>query len=134
MPLHDTTTLSGTIRHVFAHRFTIEADGQTHLADLGPKGADAFALAEDYLSKGLLDRALAEIRRVAVAGADPVQAALLTAVRESMAGAFSHTLWVAAILTALTLIPAYFLPRKQEKSHLLDDAEGDEVTAPVLMH
>jgi tetratricopeptide (TPR) repeat protein len=41
--------------------------------------ADAFALAEDYLSKGLLDRALGEIRRVAVAGADPVQAALLTA-------------------------------------------------------
>jgi len=41
--------------------------------------ADAFALAGDYLSKGLLDRALGEIRRVAVAGADPVQAALLTA-------------------------------------------------------
>jgi tetratricopeptide (TPR) repeat protein len=54
-------------------------------ADLQPKteepepAADAFALAEDYLSKGLLDRALAEIRRVAVAGADPVHAALLTA-------------------------------------------------------
>ena len=47
-------------------------------APAGPP-ADAFALAEDYLSKGLLDHALAEIRRVAVAGADPVQAALLTA-------------------------------------------------------
>src|SRR6185503_15223349 len=44
-----------------------------------PPAADAFALAEDYLSKGLLDRALGEIRRVAVAGADPVHAALLTA-------------------------------------------------------
>jgi tetratricopeptide (TPR) repeat protein len=40
--------------------------------------ADAFNLAEDFISKGLLDRALGEIRRVAVAGADPVEAALLT--------------------------------------------------------
>jgi EmrB/QacA subfamily drug resistance transporter len=63
------------------------------------------------------------------------QAALLSAVREAMAGAFSHTLWVAAILTALTLVPAFFLPRRHEASHLLDDG-GDEETehAAVLMH
>ncbi|WP_331293976.1 MULTISPECIES: hypothetical protein [Methylobacterium] len=45
MPLHETTALSGTIGQVFAHRFTIEADGETHLADLGPKGVDAFPIA-----------------------------------------------------------------------------------------
>ncbi len=49
------------------------------------------------------------------------------------ADAFAHTFWWAAILVTLTLVPAYFLPRKREKSHLLDD-EGGEQTAPVLMH
>lgn len=44
MPHHDTTALSGVIQHVFAHRFTVEAGGGTHLADLGPKGAEAFPL------------------------------------------------------------------------------------------
>ena len=29
MPLHDTTAFSGTVGHVFAHRFTVEADGET---------------------------------------------------------------------------------------------------------
>jgi hypothetical protein len=37
---------------------------------------------------------------------------------------------VALVLVALTLIPAYFLPRKHEESHLLDD-EGKE---PVAVH
>ena len=44
MPHHDTTALSGVIQHVFAHRFTVEAGDGTHLADLGPKGAEAFPL------------------------------------------------------------------------------------------
>jgi hypothetical protein len=46
MPHHDTVALTGTILNVFAHRFTLESDGRVHLADLGPKGAEAFALAE----------------------------------------------------------------------------------------
>ncbi len=37
-----------------------------------------FDLAEDYLSKGLFGRALAEVKRVAAAGGDPVDAALLS--------------------------------------------------------
>ena len=32
----------------------------------------------------------------------------------------SHTFWVAAVLVALALVPALFLPRKREESHLLD--------------
>jgi tetratricopeptide (TPR) repeat protein len=51
---------------------------QSAAAAPAPVPADSFALAEDFISKGLLDRALAEIRRVAVAGADAVDAALLT--------------------------------------------------------
>lgn len=44
MPHHEKIALSGVIEHVFAHRFTLLADGQPFLADLGPKGAEAFAL------------------------------------------------------------------------------------------
>lgn len=46
MPHHDTVALTGTIEHVFAHRFTLVADGMTHLADLTPKGLEAFPLRE----------------------------------------------------------------------------------------
>ncbi|MFB0487675.1 hypothetical protein ABIE45_000261 [Methylobacterium sp. OAE515] len=75
MPLHDTTALSGTIRHVFAHRFTIEADGRTHLADLGPKGADAFALASGLHVTLEGERRPSEIKvtRISAAGRDPVE-------------------------------------------------------------
>jgi MFS family permease len=45
--------------------------------------------------------------------------------------AFADTYWVAAILVALTFIPAYFLPRKHEESHLLDDVEA---APPVVLH
>jgi hypothetical protein len=41
---------------------------------------------------------------------------------------------VAAILLSLTLIPAYFLPRKHEQSHLFDDASADDVASTVMMH
>lgn len=47
------------------------------------------------------------------------------------ADAFSGTFMVAAILVTLTLIPAFFLPRKHEESHLMDDEEG---TPPVVVH
>ena len=47
------------------------------VADDGDDG-DALALARDYLSKGLLGRAGAEVRRALAAGADPLDAALLT--------------------------------------------------------
>jgi MFS family permease len=45
--------------------------------------------------------------------------------------AFAHTYWVAAILVALTFVPAAMLPRKHEESHLLDDVEG---APPVVVH
>lgn len=46
------------------------------------------------------------------------------------AEAFASTFWLAAILVALTLIPAAFLPRKREASHLLDD----QGVPPVVVH
>jgi hypothetical protein len=44
--------------------------------------------------------------------------------------AFADTYWVALVLVALTLIPVFFLPRKREESHLLDD----EGAPPVMVH
>jgi EmrB/QacA subfamily drug resistance transporter len=46
------------------------------------------------------------------------------------AHAFADTYWVAWVLVVLTLLPAYFLPRKLEKAHLLDD----EGVPPVVVH
>ncbi len=43
---HESVALTGTIEHVFAHRFTLTADGQTHLADLTPKGLEVFPISE----------------------------------------------------------------------------------------
>ena len=62
------------------------------------------------------------------------QEVLMAAIHEAMAVAFANTFWVAAILLTLTLIPAYFLPRKHEESHLLDDASADDVAATVMLH
>jgi len=45
MPHHEKVALTGVIEHVFAHRFTLLCnDEQVYLADLGPKGAEAFPL------------------------------------------------------------------------------------------
>jgi EmrB/QacA subfamily drug resistance transporter len=50
---------------------------------------------------------------------------------EDAAHAFANTYWVAAILVALTFVPAFFLPRKREESHLLDDVAA---APPVVLH
>jgi len=44
MPHHEQVALAGVIEHVFAHRFTLVCNDRAYLADLGPKGAEAFAL------------------------------------------------------------------------------------------
>lgn len=47
------------------------------------------------------------------------------------AEAFAQTFLVAAILVSLTMIPALFLPRKHEESHLL---EAEPEAPPVVLH
>jgi hypothetical protein len=48
------------------------------------------------------------------------------------AAAFADTFWVAWVLVVLTLIPAFFLPRKHEQLAMVDEqAEG---APPVIMH
>ncbi|HNQ06835.1 MAG TPA: DHA2 family efflux MFS transporter permease subunit [Tetrasphaera sp.] len=101
--------------------------------------AGAFAEA----SKGVTDPAklqtiLAQFPLVgeyfAKAGGDMAAggAALSSAVADAMGKVFGHSFLVAAFLVLLTLIPAWFLPRKQEESHLLDDE--DAPATPILMH
>ena len=46
------------------------------------------------------------------------------------ADAFATTYWLPACLVLLTFVPVYFLPRKREATHLLDD----EGVPPVVVH
>jgi MFS family permease len=46
------------------------------------------------------------------------------------ADAFAQTYWVTWVLVVLTLVPVFFLPRKHEESHYLDD-QGQP---PVAIH
>ena len=63
----------------------------------------------------------------AVGGAAAVAAGLAEA-----AAAFADTFWVAWVLVVLTLVPAFFLPRKHEQLAMVDEqAEG---VPPVIMH
>ncbi len=62
------------------------------------------------------------------------QQALMAAVAEAMAGAFTNAFWVAAVLVSLTLIPGLMLPKRREVSHLLDDEKPEDVAPPVVLH
>jgi len=62
------------------------------------------------------------------------QQALMAAVADAMAGAFTNAFWVAAVLLSLTLIPGLMLPKRREVSHLLDDEEPEDVAPPVVLH
>ena len=72
--------------------------------------------------------AIAEQTGRAPAGTLP-DAAFLQGLADA-AKSFAGTYWVAWALVVLCLIPAYFLPRRREATHLLDD----EGVAPVVVH
>ena len=54
-------------------------------------------------------------------------AALQTEVPAQAAEAFGTTFWVALIILAFTLIPAFLLPRKAPQ-------DADQTSAPVVVH
>jgi len=118
-------TLSVVLTNQFKERPLIGQGGQYFetLQAQGPQAAQA-AVAKLPLVAQFLQ-----------AAGDPQAAVqkLGAAIAEQAAEAFSHTFWVAAFLVACTLIPAFFLPRKQEESHLLDD-EDAEGAPPVMIH
>ena len=72
--------------------------------------------------------AMASLRRPGARGKLPPAA--IAKGLEDAADAFAETYWVAWALVLLTVIPAMFLPRKHEESHLLDD----EGVPPVVVH
>jgi EmrB/QacA subfamily drug resistance transporter len=72
--------------------------------------------------------AMAALRDPAVADAmSPVAMAKGLA---DAAAAFASTYWVAWLMIVATLVPMFFLPRKHEETHLLDD----EGMPPVVVH
>jgi predicted MFS family arabinose efflux permease len=62
--------------------------------------------------------------------ADKIPHAAIVQGLEDAANAFTDTYWVAWVMVLLTLVPAFFLPRKREENHLLDD----EGIPPVVVH
>ena len=76
----------------------------------------------------LADPAMATLHVPALA--DKIPAAAITKGLEDAASAFADTYWVAWAMMLLTLVPALFLPRKKEETHLLDD----EGVPPVVVH
>lgn len=61
-------------------------------APLAPTAGDPYALAEDFLSKGLVDRAMAEVHRALGRGADPVRADVLLGEAFGRQGAWGDAL------------------------------------------
>ncbi|MDQ6934923.1 MAG: DHA2 family efflux MFS transporter permease subunit [Actinomycetota bacterium] len=80
-------------------------------------------------SKPLALPAIASLKDPSIAAQIGGAAGVVKGLGEA-AAAFATTYWVAWVLVALTLVPAFFLPRKREPSHLLDETE----VAPTLMH
>jgi hypothetical protein len=67
MPHHEKVALTGVIEHVFAHRFTLLSGDKIDLADLGPKGAEAFALEKGMPVKLEGERRPSEIKVTRIA-------------------------------------------------------------------
>ena len=75
MPHHEHVEISGEIVDVFAHRFVI-ATAQGHLlADLGPKGAEAFdlTLGETVTISGEMKPSELKVERIACKGGSAIE-------------------------------------------------------------
>lgn len=74
MPHHAHVEISGEIVDVFAHRFVIATTDRRILADLGPKGAEAFALEPGVkvTASGEMKPSELKVERIARAGEAPV--------------------------------------------------------------
>ena len=72
--------------------------------------------------------AMAALRDPAVA--EQMSPVAIAAGLADAAAAFASTYWVAWLMILATLVPVFFLPRKHEETHLLDD----EGVPPVVVH
>ncbi|MGB2571256.1 DHA2 family efflux MFS transporter permease subunit [Micromonospora citrea] len=63
----------------------------------------------------------------------PVEPSLIERGLDFAADSFATTFWVGFVLVLATFIPAAFLPRRREPSHLLDD-QPEKAAVPVALH
>ncbi|PZG02437.1 DHA2 family efflux MFS transporter permease subunit [Micromonospora deserti] len=64
----------------------------------------------------------------------PVDPALIERGLDFAAGSFATTFWIGFALVLATFIPAAFLPRRRERSRVLDDPKAEQVKTPVVIH
>ncbi|GGK21870.1 multidrug resistance protein B [Pilimelia terevasa] len=65
----------------------------------------------------------------------PVDASVVARGLDFAAEAFAGTYWIGFAVVLATFVPIAFLPRRREKSHLLDDEnKGEGTPAPVTVH
>jgi hypothetical protein len=87
-------------------------------------------LTDHLQASKLAGPAMASLKDPGLLSQIPGGAAAVSRGLEEAASAFAQTYWVAWVLVLLTVIPAMFLPRKQEVTHLLDDEDAP----PVVVH
>ncbi|GGK76814.1 DHA2 family efflux MFS transporter permease subunit [Mangrovihabitans endophyticus] len=81
--------------------------------------------------------AIAAQQNPAVTQQLPVEPGALQRGLQFVADSFGTTFTVGFVLMVVVLVPALFLPRRREESHLLEDTRGgggEVPTAPVAMH
>lgn len=61
----------------------------------------------------------------------PIDPSLIERGLDFAASSFATTYWVGFVLVLATFIPAAFLPRRRQPSHLLDDQQAK---APAVIH
>jgi EmrB/QacA subfamily drug resistance transporter len=64
----------------------------------------------------------------------PVDPSVIDRGLDFVAGSFATTFWVAFAIVLATFVPVAFLPRRRERSHLLDDQEERPAAPPVIVH
>ena len=127
MPLF-TTALRTLTHHEVARGSTLLNISQQIASSVG------VAVISVMLTNQLQDRplalpAIAAQQDPAVADRIGGAAAVTQGLAEA-ADAFATTYWLAFALVTLTFVPVFFLPRRREETHLLDD----EGVVPVVLH
>jgi EmrB/QacA subfamily drug resistance transporter len=123
------TAALATLRHAeVARGSTLMNIVQQSAASIGTATMSVI-LTNQLLNKPAVQAAnAAQADPSAMANVPPdVLAQAMAEVQAQMAEAFGTTFWVALVLLAITLIPAFLLPRKASQ-------DADEIIAPAIMH
>ena len=125
MPLF-TTALKTLRNHEVARGSTLLNITQQIASSVGV-AVFSVVLTNQLKSSDLAQPAITAYKDPSIADSIGGPAAVAQGLREA-ADSFAHTYWLAWALVLLTLVPAFFLPRRREVTHLTDD----EVPAMVM--